>query len=167
MDTMNKNLLVGYGNLDRGDDGIAWHILCYFARMNHCKLNRDEYEVGIFSISNQLDGWFNLQLIPEIAENLANYEKVVFIDAHTIEIKELIHIEVVKPIFQYSPLTHHITPSTCLSLCKELYGKIPQAILISVRGYQFDFSHSLSPQSKRLIPITCKRIQTWLCEDSS
>jgi hydrogenase maturation protease len=164
---MNKNLLVGYGNLDRGDDGIAWHILCRFARMNHRKLDREEYEVGIFSISTFLDGWFNLQLIPEIAEDLVNYQKVVFIDAHTGEIEEPIHIEIVKPIFQNSPLTHHFTPSSCLSLCKELYGKTPQAMLLSVHGYQFNFSHSLSPQSKRLIPSACMHIQKWLFEASS
>ena len=164
---MNKNLLIGYGNLDRGDDGIAWHILCRFAKMNHRKLNREEYEVGIFSISNELDGWFNLQLIPEIAEDLAKYEKVVFIDAHTGEIEEHIHIELVKPVFQNSPLTHHITPSSCLSLCKELYGKTPQAMLLSVHGYQFNFSHSLSPQSERLIPTACMHIQKWLFEASS
>jgi len=164
---MNKNLLVGYGNLDRGDDGIAWHILYRFARMNHLKLDREEYEVGIFSISTLLDGLFNLQLIPEIAEDLANYQKVVFIDAHTGEIEEPIHIEMVKPIFQNSPLTHHFTPSSCLSLCKELYGKTPQAILLSVHGYQFNFSHSLSPRSKRLIPSACMHIENWLFESSS
>jgi len=64
--------------------------------------------------------------------------------------------------YQASPHTHDITPATCLSLVRTLYDRQPEAVLVSIRGYEFDFSHSLSPQTACLAEQALQRILAWL-----
>lgn len=111
---------------------------------------------------NNPDFLFTLQLTPELAEILANYSRVCFIDAHTGSVPEEIHLRPVKVEYQRSPLTHHMTPDTLLALCMGLYNQNPEAILVSVRGYQFGFERSLSPQTQALIEPAAQKILAWL-----
>jgi Ni,Fe-hydrogenase maturation factor len=64
--------------------------------------------------------------------------------------------------FQASPFTHHMTPETCLSLSQALYGKAPEAVLVSVRGYQFGFENTLSARTAELAEIAVNQIWQWL-----
>ncbi len=147
---MKNTLLIGYGNPDRGDDGVAWHLLNLILKENGCKED-DLFSSDIIHVRDGLDIWFNFQLLPEMAETVAGYERVVFIDAHTGEVKEEISLVPVKPEFQNSPLTHHFTPSSCLALAQSLTGKYPEAWLLSVRGYEFAFSRELTAQTRALV----------------
>jgi Ni,Fe-hydrogenase maturation factor len=64
--------------------------------------------------------------------------------------------------FQHSPFTHHLTPQSLLSMCQTLYGKTPQAVLLSVRGYQFEFERQLSPETTALVPEALELILGWM-----
>ncbi|MFH1446255.1 MAG: hypothetical protein ABIG43_02450, partial [Chloroflexota bacterium] len=99
---MNKILLLGYGNADRQDDGVAWHILVAVAK----KLGFTPPEEPGESFNTQqdnLDLMFVLQLFPELAEYLRTYDRVVFIDAHTGEIEKEISAYKIDPLYQNSP----------------------------------------------------------------
>ena len=156
-----KTLILGFGNPDRGDDGVAWHILKKIAELSGHDWESEGFESGIVKLNNHLNLWFNLQLIPEVAEDLANYQKAIFLDAHTSEIKDEISIVKVEPDYQRSPFTHHLTAATCLALAKSLYGRTPQATLISIRGTDFSFTHALSKQTARLANQVVKLIMSW------
>ena len=145
-----KTIVLGFGNPDRGDDGVAWHVLAGIANRFEQPLSNENIETGSIKLSEHTHLWFNLQLIPEVAEELAGYQQAIFIDAHTAEIKEEIKISPIEPEFQNSPFTHHLTAATCLSMSKTLYGKYPESILVSIRGYDFSFSHDLSRKTKEL-----------------
>jgi len=145
-----KIIILGFGNPDRGDDGVAWHVLAGIAKRFGQPLAYEGIESGLVNLSKDIHLWFNLQLIPEVAEELAAYQQAIFIDAHTAEIKEEIKISPIEPEFQNSPFTHHLTAASCLSLSKTLYGKYPKSILVSIRGYDFSFSHDLSQKTKGL-----------------
>jgi hydrogenase maturation protease len=145
-----KTIVLGFGNPDRGDDGVAWHVLTGIAHRFGQPLSTENIESGSIKLSAHTHLWFNLQLIPEVAEELADYQQAIFIDAHTAEIKEEIKVSKIKPEFQNSPFTHHLTAATCLSLSKTLYHKYPESILISIRGYDFSFTHSLSQKTMEL-----------------
>lgn len=147
--------------MDRGDDGVAWHIISMLARKFGFEFTNDLGEVETFE-PEQLDFLFILHLTPELAETLAEYERICFIDAHTGTIAEDLHQESLKPVFQHSPLTHHTTPETCLSIAETLYGKRPEAILVSVRGYQFEFTPELSPRTKELAEQAVELIWKWV-----
>lgn len=150
-------LIIGYGNPDRQDDGIAWHILKRCAERLGLEAP-PSYEEGFPGYDGPVQFIFSLQLMPEMAEDVAKHDKVVFVDAHTGAIPDDLHIEEVSAAFQSSPLTHHFTPQSCLSLAASLYGAAPQALLISARGYYFQFTHELSPATEALIEPAVEKI---------
>jgi len=160
-----KTLVLGYGNIDRQDDGVAWHFLRALAE--HWDYTLPEYpEENPVLCTPTLEMHFYLQLMPEMAEWMADFSRIVFVDAHTGSVPEEIHLEEVKPVFQSSPLTHHLTPSACLSLTHALYGKKPRAVLLSLRGYTFGFDRSLSSQTAELIPQALQALEAWLKQSS-
>jgi len=145
-----KTLLFGYGNIDRQDDGVAWHILRGVANHYGVELPSIPDEPNKI-ISPDLTCTFALQLVPESAEWVAQFEQVFFIDAHTGSIQEPLHFEVLTHQFQSSPFTHHLTPQSCLSLALSLYSAQPKAYLVSVLGYEFGFSQDLSAATQVLV----------------
>ncbi len=145
-----KTLFIGYGNPDRQDDGIAWHVLQQTARRLGLPAS-DNWEDELPAAAG-LDFRFFLQLTPELAELAADFERVLFVDAHTGQVPEAVRLVELQPAFQASPFTHHLTPETLLSLCAALYGQAPQAALLSVRGYEFGFAQALSARTADLLP---------------
>lgn len=157
---MKKLLLLGYGNPDREDDGVAWHIL----RALTVELGLsapDSYE-DEFPESAQIDFAFHLQLTPEMAEDVASYPYVCFIDAHTGNIPEAVRLIDVESEFQNSPFTHHLTPQSLISMCETIYGKKPNAVLLSVLGHRFLFTRELSPETATLVPHAVELIWDWM-----
>lgn len=149
---MKKYIILGYGNPDRGDDGVAYYILGRLIQ-EMCRSDAaltEFQESGTYEINQDVDIWYNLQLIPEISQDLANYENAIFIDAHTAEIPEEMLVTDISPHYQNSPFTHHLTPASCLDLADQLFGRSPKATLITIRGYQFDFSRELSAKTSEL-----------------
>ena len=157
---MNQILVLGYGNPDRQDDGVAWHILHALAFQLHLPAP-DSYE-DEFPSNNRLDFVFTLQLTPEMAEQIAPYERVCFVDAHTGSIAAEVQLVAVEAQFQQSPFTHHLTAQSLLSMCQMLYGKTPQAALVSVLGYQFEFERQLSAETAALVPEAVAKILSWI-----
>ena len=160
MTSIQKTLLLGYGNVDRQDDGLAWHIMQQIAGNFDLSII-DPYE-EIQNEEGKPHFLFQLQLFPEIAELVSSYDRVCFIDAHTGRIPEEVKKTILEPGYQRSPFTHHMTPETVLELASSLYGKAPEAILVSARGYEFGFSQSLSPQATDNVLQAATIIQEWL-----
>ena len=157
---MKKFLLLGYGNPDREDDGVAWHILrALTVRMGLPA--PDSYEDD-FPEDSQVDFAFYLQLTPEMAEDIAQYEYVCFVDAHTGNIPEEVRIIDVESDFQKSPFTHHLTAQSLISICETLYKTKPDSALLSVRGYQFLFSRTLSEHTAKLVPAAVDMAWAWM-----
>jgi Ni,Fe-hydrogenase maturation factor len=121
----------------------------------------DSYEDD-FPENQHVDFAFHLQLTPEMAETIADYEFVCFVDAHTGNIPEEVRIIDVESDFQRSPFTHHLTPQSLISICETLYSKKPEAALLSVRGYQFLFSRDLSETTSKLVPQGVDQVWDWL-----
>jgi hydrogenase maturation protease len=157
---MKKFLLLGYGNPDREDDGVAWHILR--ALTIRMRLPAPDSYESDFPESPQVDFAFYLQLTPEMAEDIARYEYVCFVDAHTGNIPEEVRLIEVESDFQKSPFTHHLTAQSLLSICETLYKTKPDSALLSVRGYQFLFSRNLSEPTQALLPEAVDQVWDWL-----
>jgi hydrogenase maturation protease len=156
-----KALIIGYGNPDREDDGVAWHVLQGVAE--HLGRTGPDLETGGL---DQLGQWPDLlfvwQLAPELAELIADYDYVCFVDAHTSDYPEDLRFDTVEAGYQASPFTHHMTPQTCLMLAERLHGHVPQAIVVSARGHRFGFSNELSVQTALLVEEGIERIASWL-----
>lgn len=156
-----KTLLVGYGNPDREDDGVAWHILRGVA--NYFGLTIPEpLDEDLIKVDEKLHFLFDLQLIPEMTYDMAQYSRICFVDAHTGALKNDLNIQKLDRKFQNSPLTHHMTPQTILSILDQTFNHKPEAILVSVRGFQFGFENFLSPKTKKLATEAIERISQWI-----
>lgn len=158
-----KTLLLGWGNPDRQDDGAAWHVLAEVARRSGLSVPEDVGESFEFpDHAGELDLIFQLQLTPEMSETIAQYDRVVFVDAHTGSVDNDLNIREVSPYFQTSPLTHHLTAESCLEMATQLYHVTPQAWLVSIRGYKFGFSNEMSEQTQLLVQKAADHIVDWL-----
>lgn len=158
--SLKKILLLGYGNPDREDDGVAWHILRALAVKMGLPAP-DSYEDD-FPETPLVDFAFHLQLTPEMAEDISHYQYVCFVDAHTGNIPEEVRLIEAESDFQRSPFTHHLTAQSLLSICETLYMTKPNSALLSVRGYQFLFSRTLSEQTAALVPDAVNLVWDWL-----
>jgi hydrogenase maturation protease len=157
---MKRLLILGYGNPDREDDGVAWHIL----RALTIKLGLvppESYE-DEFPEAEFIDFDFQLQLTPEMAEEVARYAHVCFIDAHTGNIPEPVRLIAVESEFQNSPFTHHLTPQSLMSMCESIYEKKVDAALLSVLGYRFLFTRELSRETAELVPQAVNLLWEWV-----
>lgn len=159
---MNNNVLIlGFGNPDREDDGVAWHVLAGVASemgMEIPATPEDEFPHH----ANSPDLLFMLQLVPEIAETLAQYDSICFVDAHTGAIEKPVNAIEIEPTYQNSPFTHHLTPQSCLEITTSIYRKTPKSVLVSIRGYQFGFKQTLSERTKHHAFEAIKVIIHWL-----
>ncbi len=159
---MKRTLIIGYGNPDREDDGVAWHILSALtAKLGLPSPESYEDEFPEFA---PIDFAFYLQLTPEMAEDINRYEHVCFIDAHTGNIPEPVRLISVESEFQRSPFTHHLTPQSLVSMCETLYGRKPEAALLSVLGHRCLFTRQLSAETAALVPQAVDLIWEWLDE---
>lgn len=156
-----ETLIIGYGNADRQDDGVGWHVLKNLAEKIGCTIPEDPgapIEVG----NEQVDLLYILQIFPELAETISHYERICFVDAHTADIKAEIAWNELSAQYERSPLTHHMSPKTVLSITATIYGHIPEAILVSIRGYSFQFERDLSPKTAALAEEATQRIWKWV-----
>lgn len=173
-------LVIGYGNPDREDDGVAWHLLKKLSTRYDCPMTAiDELDLPL----TQCDGVqlcqndqtspchlvtpspslvFALQLTPEMAETLTRYDRVCFVDAHTGAYPEAVRFAPLRPGYQATPFTHHLTPESCLALAHTLYGHAPEAVLLSIRGYHFGYSTELSSQTAVLMNLAVEQVSQWL-----
>ncbi len=155
-----NTLFIGYGNPDRQDDGVAWHVLAGI--VNQLGIKTSSLWEEPLPSTPEADFIFQLQLTPELAQDLTAYDRVCFVDAHTGKIPTNVQMVHVTPEYQTSPFTHHLTPEMLLSMCESLFNHKPEAILVSVRGYQFGFETELSPFTKSLVNEAVARTVGWL-----
>ncbi len=169
-----SSLVIGYGNPDRQDDGLAWHILCGLAK----RLGRPcpTVEEGFAPQGTDPDLLFVLQLTPELSETIAAYQRVCFVDAHTgapipTPDGEITPAEIqatrLEPKFQSSPLTHHMPPETVLALAAGLYAARPEALLVSIQGDAFEFSHTLSDGAQARLQPAIEVIYAYICKNGA
>jgi hydrogenase maturation protease len=139
-------LVIGYGNPSRQDDGVGLAVVNGL-RVRMGQAPREEGDDGFDDLGRDLDTLFLQQLSPELAETLVDYDHVVLVDAHFGIYPELVHRTELDPQAEAAIVSHHFKPGTLLALARQLYGRAPTAELISVRGFAFDFTSELSPET--------------------
>ena len=137
-----STLIIGYGNQSRRDDGIGWFVLEQLAALD---LPNVELET-------------THQLEVEAAETISHFDAVIFVDAAIPEAPEPVQRSVVTPNFQSHAVAHYLTPADVLSLCKTLYHREPKAVLFSIRGHDFNFGTTLTPEVEQAAREVVKQI---------
>jgi hydrogenase maturation protease len=160
-----KVLIIGIGNFDRQDDGVAWHILQGINQKLGRTTRPTPYETSVDPEGDNPQTLFSLQIYPEMADLLHQYKWVCFVDAHTGAIEEDLSCQTIYPERHSNPLTHHMTPQTVLSLCATLHKQVPHAIIVSVRGYSFQYHQGLSEGTTALAKQAVDFILQWLSDE--
>jgi hydrogenase maturation protease len=158
-----RTLILGYGNVDRGDDSIGYYVVNQLARRFGCP-DVEAYAELPEVLTDTVDVLFQRQLMPEMAEIVADYERVIFVDAHTGAYDQEIRVVELTPGYSQSPLTHHLTAGSLLALTEVMFGRAPRSTLCSARGYEFDFTNELSAASRDLADRLVEQILAWLAE---
>jgi hydrogenase maturation protease len=124
-----KSLVVGYGNVLRGDDGVGpWVAEALAATAPP--------DVRVLTVH---------QLTPELAEPLAEAEIVIFVDAHRAELGSCVKVCRVNAEPTADPLGHAVDPARLLALTQALYGATPDTFLVMIPAASFEVGETLSP----------------------
>ena len=141
-------LVLGWGNPGRRDDGLGPAIVEELARL------------GIPGVAAESD----YQLSIEAAADLAEAEKAVFVDA-ALEGPEPFLVRRLSPSANISFSTHAFGPESLLAVCEEAYHRSPEALLVGVRGYEFDIAEGLTSgaqaNSRAALEFITRLIQDW------
>ncbi|MGD0589693.1 MAG: hydrogenase maturation protease [Bacteroidota bacterium] len=131
---MKKVLVIGYGNTLRGDDAAGIRAAELIAK------RRPEIECVCMH-----------QLMPELAEQIAVSDIVIFFDADVNVAQP--NVQVVVPSVEVDqPRTHFISPESLLRLSQQLYQRMPlKAYIIGIPASQFEFSEELSESTKKAV----------------
>ena len=146
-------LVIGYGNTLRGDDGAGQKVAATLARW---------HLPNVRSLSRH-------QLTPELAEDIANANTIIFVDARTssCEIDPQVQIKRIEASnLNASSLGHISNPHSLLALAQSLYGQVPLAYWILIPGINFDFGEQLSPLTEQGVVIALDKIKMLLTSTS-
>ena len=119
-------LVIGYGNTLRGDDGIGPAVAAEVGRL------------GLPGVRVQIVH----QLTPELSADLADASAAVFVDAGADA--EPVRAVRLDPGSTAGPLFHAAEPQGLLTLAWEVYGRAPDAWLVTAAGADFGFHDGLS-----------------------
>ncbi|MGB8278950.1 MAG: hydrogenase maturation protease [Methylovirgula sp.] len=120
-------LVLGYGNPGRQDDGLGPAVAA---------------EIDALGWPN-VTAYDNYQLNIEDAMDVAAHDVVWFVDAakagpSPYDLRDLSAASTIE-------FTSHILrPEAVLAIARQYYGKSPQAFLLAIRGYQFEFVEELT-----------------------
>lgn len=142
---MHRLLIIGIGNILRRDDGVG---IVAVQKLNKTPLG-DRARV----IACQ-------QLTPELAKDVSDADRVIIIDADQANIPGHITVKEIEPRDHVpNSFSHELDPATLLACSRELYGKCPNAFLISVTGSTFDFGEGLSQSTANAIPEILRNVR--------
>lgn len=122
-------LIIGYGNEQRGDDGIGLRVAAAIATAQH---------PGVRVLTC-------FQLVPELAADLTDARLVVFVDALADPERAGVEVRRITAAETTEWSTHSGDPRALLALTHAVYGRTPEAWWVTVSGEHFGFGEGLSP----------------------
>jgi hydrogenase maturation protease len=135
-------LVIGCGNVQCGDDALGpmaierLRVLLPNAEFVSCQ-----------------------QLAPELAEQLADCDFAVFIDAACEGEPGKVRIERLSPeAGEMASLTHNVNPAVPLALARELYGHAPHAMLVTGAGASFASGEGISKKGTEALNEICRLV---------
>jgi hydrogenase maturation protease len=159
-----RTLVIGYGNIDRCDDGIGYFVINGLRqRLGYPLLSTDES--GLDRLGHPVDAVFIRQLVPEMLPDACDYDQLVFVDAAAHEQEQTVVCRPIDPVAQSAALTHQLSPPAFLRLLRVLYEKKPAGFLVAVPGFCFDFQHGLSAAAANEIDAAVAWIESLVKHD--
>ena len=150
MQTGLRKLVIGYGNLDRCDDGAGFYVVNGLRRrLGQKPLDCDDN--GMSELGGCRDSVFVRQLVPELVETVADYDRVIFADAHIPSGGPRLVCTRVDPQEGGSLFSHCMHPAQLLGILKALWDREPVSHLLSIQGCRFGPGRGLSAGTAKLV----------------
>ena len=133
---LSLRVVIGYGNDLRSDDGAGIHVATRLAAQ-----------------SPQSQVIVTHQLTPDLAEDIATAEQVIFVDAYAAhESNARLRIDKISGNHSCnshapSALGHHGAPQGLMHLAHQLFGKTPDAWVVGIPAFCFDAGETISPET--------------------
>lgn len=144
-------LIIGYGNSLRRDDAFGPLVAARLAET----LDRRAPAPAVEIITC-------LQLTVELCEPIAAAERVLFLDAAAGDPPGELEWHVVTPAADVpGSFSHHVHPALLLTLARELYGRAPEAALLTVAGADFEGGEALSAVVDAAVEPALEQITAW------
>ena len=139
-------LVLGYGNPGRRDDGLG---------------PAAAEAIEAFALDGVRTS-ANYQLMIEDACDASESDLVIFIDAATSG-PEPYTIAPVHPATNVSCFASHVVaPELVLGLSGRVYGRVPCASLVGIRGYDFAFDEGLTPGARLNLASALAHIRDYM-----
>jgi hydrogenase maturation protease len=133
-------LILACGNTLREDDGVG-PFLAQWAEERW----RNDARVRVLC---------DHQWTPEMVEDVANAESVIFVDCAIDCAAGLVRSKTVEPAPDHSKLgTHHLDATQLLALSKQIYGRIPRSsLLLTVGAASLKLREGFSEAVEKAVP---------------
>jgi hydrogenase maturation protease len=142
-------LVYGYGNPGRQDDGVG---VLLVEQLERWIFDRQLLRVHTDS---------NYQLNLEDAATIAEYDVVIFADASREDMED----------FRFDPLVasdrvdftmHAVSPAFILHLCREVFNHKPEAYLLQIRGYEWEFMGGMTDRASKNLAGALQFLQDFI-----
>ncbi len=141
-------LVIGYGNELRGDDALGPCIVRALEREQVCSARMLTMP----------------QLMPELAAELAQCREAIFIDASIEARDDGVSVTRLSADGGRAWGAHVSDPGAMLAIAELLYGRAPNAWLVTVTGATFEPGCELSPTAVRRMQAAVDRVQQLIQE---
>lgn len=142
-------LVVGVGNVLRGDDGVAFAAIL--------RIGADPRCAGVTAVARH-------QLTPELAETVATADRFILVDADASAGPGTVAVRRLHPTGGGELLTHHVAPEGLLALARLLYGHAPPAWTVSVGLVSTELGDPLSAPVEAALPAVTDAVARLLEE---
>ncbi len=140
--------MLGYGNPGRQDDAIGPDLAAGVEAL------------GLPGVQVLSDFQLNI----EHADHLARAGRAIFVDA-AVEGEEPFSVRRLAPSPVIHFTTHALGPESMLAVCEDAFGRSPDAVLVAVRGYGFEFADGLTAKAAanraRALEYILSLIEDW------
>ncbi len=124
-------LVIGYGNPGRQDDGLGPAAAAEIGKLDWPNVTTMD----------------NYQLVIEDAVQIVAHDVAWFVDA-TREGDAPCALRRLSPALDFSFTSHLLKPEALLAIADRQFRKCPEAHLMSIRGYEFDFLEGLTERAR-------------------
>ena len=135
-------LVIGYGNTLRGDDGVG---------------PRAAEAVESLHLPD-VQALVCQQLSPEHADPIARARVVIFVDA-AVDAPREVQLCKLEPAGTSQLMAHAADPRTMLALARDVFGRAPEAWLLTIPIETLEFSDALSPVAQAGLEQAVREIQ--------
>ena len=148
---MKEVLVYGYGNPGRQDDAlgvlISEHICKWAEEIKYQHVDTDS----------------NYQLNVEDATALQGRKLVIFADASKEDLESFV-LTKLEPSSSISFSNHAVSPEYIIHLTRELFEEKPEAYLLHIKGYQWEFSEGITENAKNNMNKALNFLKSFILE---